>query len=294
MPLDTEKPRTKLAAWVTDPANPLTTRVIVNRMWQYHFGRGIVSTANDFGRMGGRPSNPELLDWLANRFIADGWKMKPLQRMILMSSAYRQSSRSPIEKIAAEKDAENALLWKFNRRRMEAEELRDSMLAVSEQLNPKIGGPSVLLPIEPELVKMLKRPQYWVATKDKSEYERRTIYMIYKRNLRLPFMEVFDGPDMQFSCERREQSTHAPQALEMLNGKTANDLAEAFAGRLLKEHGPTNSMIDYAFRLTAGRKPTPKEQALALQYLAAGPQDPKVVKEFALALLNLNAFLYIN
>src|SRR4029079_3220529 len=144
----------------------------------------------------------------------------------------------------------NALLWKWTHRRLEAEEIRDSMLAVANRLNPKIGGLSVMVPIEPELVKMLKRPQYWVATRDKTEYNRRTMYMIYKRNLRLPFMEVFDGPDMQFSCDRREQSTHAPQALEMLNGKTANDLAEAFAGRLLKEHGPTNSMIDYAFRLT--------------------------------------------
>jgi hypothetical protein len=177
---------------------------------------------------------------------------------------------------------------------MEAEELRDSMLVVSGQLNPKAGGPSVLVPIEPELVKMLKRPQYWVATREKSEYNRRTMYLIYKRNLRLPFMEVFDGPDMQFSCSRREQSTHAPQALEMLNGKTANDLAEAFAGRLLKQSQTSEARINEAWRLAAGRSPTLKEKALAAKYLAAGPEDPKVVKEFALAVLNLNSFLYIN
>jgi Protein of unknown function (DUF1553)/Protein of unknown function (DUF1549) len=294
IPIESEQPRTKLAEWVTDPANPLTARVMVNRIWQYHFGRGIVGTANDFGRMGTRPSHPELLDYLANRFIAGGWKMKPVQRMILLSSAYRQASQSPIEKIAAEKDSENTLLWKFNRRRMEAEELRDSMLAVSGQLNPKSGGPSVLVPIEPELVKMLERPQYWVATRDKSEYNRRTMYLIYKRNLRLPFMEVFDGPDMQFSCSRREQSTHAPQALEMLNGKTANDLAAAFAARLLKESPTSDARINQAWRLAAGRPPTLKEKALAAKYLVAAPEDPALVKEFALAVLNLNSFLYIN
>ena len=131
---------------------------MVNRIWQYHFGRGIVSTPNDFGRMGTRPSNPELLDWLANRFVEGGWKMKPLHRMILLSSAYRQSSHSPIEKVAMEKDPENALLWKFNRRRLEAEEIRDAMLAVSGRLNLKAGGPSVMVPIDPELVLRSEAP----------------------------------------------------------------------------------------------------------------------------------------
>jgi hypothetical protein len=204
-----------------NPDNPLTARVMVNRLWQYHFGRGIVSTANDFGRMGGKPSHPELLDYLANQFVANGWEMKPLHRMILLSSAYRQASESPIENTAMAKDSENALLWKFSRRRLEAEEIRDSMLFTSGKLNQKTGGPSVLVPIDQDLVKMLKRPQYWVATKDKSEYDRRTLYMIYKRNLQLPFMGVFDAPDMQLSCPRREQSTHAPQALELLNGQTS-------------------------------------------------------------------------
>jgi hypothetical protein len=294
LPLESEKPRTKLAEWITDPSNPLTARVMVNRIWQYHFGRGIVSTPNDFGRMGSRPSHPELLDWLANRFIEGGWKMKPLHRMILLSSAYQQSSRSPVETVAAAKDPENALLWKFNRRRLAAEELRDSMLAVSERLNEKIGGPSVLLPIDRELVLLLKRPNLWVTTRDKTEHDRRSLYLIHKRNLRLPLMEVFDMPDMQFSCARREQSTHAPQALELLNGKTSNDLAKAFAARLLNERKTSAQRIDYAFRLTAGRLPTPKEKTRAMQYLAGKPNDPEVVTEFALAMMNLNAFLYVN
>ena len=121
-----------------------------------------------------------------------------------------------MEAMGMEKDAENALLWKFTRRRLEAEEIRDSMLAVSGRLNSKIGGPSVMVPIDQDLVKMLKRPQYWVATRDKTEYDRRSIYMIYKRNLQLPFMGVFDAPDTLLSCARREQATHAPQALELL------------------------------------------------------------------------------
>jgi Protein of unknown function (DUF1553)/Protein of unknown function (DUF1549) len=293
-PITIEHPRTKLANWLADPANPLTARVMVNRIWQYHFGRGIVSTANDFGRMGGKPSNPELLDYLANSFVDGGWRIKPIHRMILLSSAYRQASESPVEQLAAEKDADNALVWKFSIRRLEAEEIRDSMLAISQRLNGKIGGPSYMVPIDQDLVKMLKRPQYWVATKDKSEYDRRTMYMIYKRNLQLPFMGVFDAPDMQLSCPRREQSTHAPQALELLNGQTSNDLAQAFAARIAEARKTEPARIDLAWRLATGRLPTPKEKQLAVKYLAEKPSDPVRLKELALDVFNLNAFLYVN
>jgi hypothetical protein len=293
-PLDTEKPRLKLANWIVDPANPLPSRVMVNRVWQFHFGRGLVSTPNDFGRMGTRPSNPELFDWLASQFIQGGWKIKPLHRTIMLSSAYQQSSITPLEKTAMEKDAENALLWKFSHRRLEAEEIRDSMLAVAGRLNPKAGGPSFMVPIDPELVLMLKRPQYWVPTRDKTEYNRRTIYMIYKRNLRLPFQEVFDAPDTLLSCARRDASTHAPQALELLNGQSSNDFAASFAARLLKERTGAAERIDYAWRLAAGRTPNPAEKALAMKFLSGNPDDPAAVKEFALAVFNLNAFLYVN
>jgi hypothetical protein len=293
-PITMEKPRLKLADWLVNPENPLTARVMVNRIWQYHFGRGIVSTANDFGRMGGKPSNPELLDYLANQFIASGWQMKPLHRMILLSSAYRQAGKSPAESVGMQKDPEDALLWKFNRRRLDAEEIRDSLLAISGRLNTKIGGPSVLIPIDQDLVKMLKRPQYWVATKDKSEYDRRTMYLIYKRNLQLPFMGVFDAPDMQLSCPRREQSTHAPQALELLNGQLSNEQA-SFLAKRLEESRPTNpARVDLAWRLACGRPPTAKERQLALAYLSEKPGDPLRLKELALDVYNLNAFLYVN
>lgn len=294
LPIDVETPRLKLAEWINEPSNPLTARVMVNRIWQYHFGRGIVYTANDFGRMGTQPSNRDLLDFMANRYIAGDWKMKPIHKMILLSSAYRQSSLTPLEKVAMKKDAQNDLLWKFSHRRLEAEELRDSMLAISGRLNPKIGGPSFLVPIEPALMKMLKRPQYWVPTRDKTEYNRRTLYQIYKRNLRLPFVEVFDAPDILLSCARREQSTHAPQALELLNGKTSNELAAAFAQRLLTERKTTAGRIDYAWRLATGKPPSVAEKAMARKFLGTQPEDPEALKEFALAVFNFNTFLYVN
>jgi hypothetical protein len=293
-PIEIDKPRLKLAEWIVDASNPLTARVMVNRIWQFHFGRGIVSSANDFGRMGTQPSHPELLDWLANRYVEGGWTMKPLHRMILLSSAYQQSSLSPIEKAGMEKDADDVLLWKYSHRRLEAEEIRDSMLLIAGRLNWKEGGPSFMPPIDPDLVLSLKRPQYWVATRDKSEYDRRTIYMIYKRNLRLPFEEVFDAPDTLLSCARREQATHAPQALELLNGQTSNELAAVFAARLIKDRATASERVDYAWRLAAGRFPTADEKTLSLKFVAANPNDPARMKEFALALFNLNAFLYVN
>ena len=294
VPLDMANPRLQLAEWVASDANPLTARVMANRVWGYHFGRGIVSTPNDFGRMGGHPSHPELLDYLSNQYVAGGWKLKPLHRMILLSSTYRQASESPLQTVAMEKDSENALLWKFSRKRLEAEEIRDSMLAISGRLNAKSGGPSVMVPIDQDLVKMLKRPQYWVTTRDASEYDRRSVYMIYKRNLQLPFMGVFDAPDALLSCPRREQSTHAPQALEMLNGATSNRLAELFAQRLKQEATSDAARIDRAWRLATGRPPTAKEKSLALQFVSQNPEDPTTLKELALGIFNLNAFLYVN
>lgn len=288
--LQTDKPRATLADWILDPEHPLTPRVAVNRIWQFHFGRGIVATPNDFGRMGARPSHPELLDYLANRFVEGGWKWKPLHREILLSSTYRQSSRSPIAIAAKEKDPENKLLWRFSRRRLEAEELRDAMLSVAGVLNPKQGGPSIIVPVDQELVNLLYKPSQWAVSPDPSEHNRRSVYLMAKRNLRLPFMEVFDSPDLQISCARREQSTHAPQALEMLNGDLTNRLAGALAERLEKEAGPSRAkQVDLAYRLTTGRPPSVKEAQLARAFLAKEP-----LREFALAMLNLNKFLYVD
>ena len=189
-----------------------------------------------------------------------------------------------------EKDPDNRLLWRFNRHRLEAEELRDAMLATSGRLNGKAGGPGVLLPVDQELVNQLYKPSQWTVTGDKEEQYRRSIYLIAKRNLRLPFMQVFDQPMLQTSCPRRESSTHAPQALELLNGKTANELALAFAARLQREAGSDPAQqIERAYHLAIGRNPTKSEEKLALDFLKEQP-----LKEFALAMFNLNAFLYVN
>jgi hypothetical protein len=235
VPEDTAKPRAELAKWITDPSNPLTARVAVNRIWQYHFGRGIVGTPNDFGRMGERPVNPELLDYLANEFVAGGWSVKHMQRLILMSNTYRQASEVSAQ--IREKDPDDRYLERFPRQRLDAEEIRDAMLAASGRLNAKAGGPPVMLPLDATLVNALYKPSQWRPAKDISDYDRRSIYLIVKRNLELPFMQVFDAPDMLVSCPRREVSTHAPQALEMLNGDFANAQAKALSERLLKEAG---------------------------------------------------------
>jgi hypothetical protein len=294
LPETTKKPRTELAKWIVTLENPLTARVMVNRIWQYHFGRGIVATPNDFGRMGSRPSHPELLDYLANEFVASGFSIKHIHRLILSSNTYQQSSKLPsdaaLKALAIEKDPENKLLWRFNRQRLEAEQIRDAILAVSGTLSTKQGGPSVMVPIDQELVKTLYKPSQWAPAKDPGEHTRRSIYLIAKRNLRLPFMEVFDAPDMQVSCPRRESSTHAPQALELLNGTFANEQAVAFARRLEAEAGPDlRKQIDLGYRLVTGRPARLREIQVALDFLKTQPK-----REFTLTLLNLNSFLYVN
>ncbi len=286
-----ENPRTKLAEWLIDPDNPLTSRVIANRIWHWQFGRGLVATPNDFGKMGLRPSHPELLDYLANQVIAGGWRMKPMHKLLLTSSTWRQSFESPISAKAEAEDPENKLLWHWSRRRLEAEELRDSLLAVAGKLNPKAGGPSVIVPVDPELVNFLYKPSQWAITPDATEHDRRSVYLMAKRNLRLPMMETFDAPDLQISCARRESSTHAPQALELTNGDLASRMANAFAARIQAESkGDRNKLVERAWLLTTGRPPSAKERTLAAQYLNEG----QPLREFALAVLNLNAFLYVD
>ena len=294
LPETIAKPRAELAKWVVAPENPLTSRVMVNRIWQYHFGRGIVATSNDFGRMGARPTHPELLDYLANEFVSGGFSIKRIHRLILDSQTYQQASQPPgdpaLKALALEKDPENKLLWRFARQRLAAEQLRDAMLSVSGTLNPRQGGPSVMIPLDQGLVNTLYKPSQWKPARDPAEHNRRSIYLIAKRNLRLPFMEVFDAPDLQASCTRRESSTHAPQALELLNGDFANRQAEALARRLEAEAGSNlRRQIDLGYRLVTGRAARPEEIKLTLAFLKAQPK-----REFALALLNLNSFLYVN
>ena len=290
LPPETRAPRTKLANWITDPEHPLTARVMVNRIWQSHFGQGIVRTANDFGFNGDRPSHPELLDYLANEFVESGWSVKHMHRLIVLSNSYRQSSHSAHEAAGIAKDPENRLLWRYSRRRLQAEEIRDAMLAVSGRLNTKMGGKSIIVPVEEGLVNLLYKPAQWQVAEDAKEHDRRSVYLMAKRNLRVPFMEVFDQPALQTSCYRRESSTHAPQALELLNGNLSNNLAAAFAERLRDEVGSNVvQQVERAYLLAAGRDATEKELQLGVEFLKEQP-----LREFALAMFNLNSFLYVN
>ncbi len=305
---DVSSPRTQLAEWIASSNNPLTGRVMVNRLWQHHFGAGLVKTANDFGLRGESPSHGELLDALAAELVAGQWELKRLHRRMATSAVYRQSSRvgegasgrggeeqpSPTPPLSpspslVSADPDNRLLWHFPRRRLSAEELRDAMLAVAGRLDRQAGGASIMVPVDKELVDLLYKPSQWQVAAGASQHHRRSIYLIAKRNLRLPFMEAFDAPPMLTSCSRRESSTHAPQALEMLNGKLAGDLAAAFAERLTVECGnDREQIVTRAYELALGRQPTEPERKLALEFLRDQP-----LPEFALAIFNLNDFAYV-
>ena len=203
--------RSALAAWIASPENPLTARVIVNRLWHHHFGRGIVATPSDFGTMGDPPTHPKLLDWLASELVRGGWKMKPLHRMILTSSAYRQASGMRPE--AAKVDPDNKLFWRFPRQRLEAEVIRDAELYAAGMLNLKMGGPSIF----PEVPPGMQSRGGWKVTEDPAERNRPSIYVFVRRNTRYPMFEAFDLPDQNLSCGRRNVSTVPTQALMLLN-----------------------------------------------------------------------------
>ena len=314
--------RAALARWLTGPENPLTPRVIVNRLWQYHFTRGIVATSSDLGVRGEPPSHPELLDWLAAELISGGWRLKPIHRLIVNSATYRQSSK-PIPKLA-EQDSDNTLLGRMNRRRLDAEGVRDAMLAVSGELNPKMGGPGVLAPLEKEVEDLIfteaEVVDLWPEDRDPSEHLRRSLYLFRKRNVRYPLLESFDSPDNQFPCPRRETSTHALQALNLLNSDFALGRAKALAGRILREtsHG-ADGQVRRAYQLVLCRDPAPAELDRACRFLASqtallrqqkeagrplnrpsgvvakstDPAAAAALVDFALAMLNCNEFLYV-
>jgi hypothetical protein len=255
--------RTALANWIADPANPLTARVIVNRIWQHHFGKGIVSSPSDFGIMGGRPSHPELLDWLAAEFVKSGWSMKHMHRLIVTSNAYRQSSAFRADVAAI--DSSDKYLWRYPRQRLDAEVIRDSALSVSGLLNLKMGGPGVY----PELPGGMPAPRGgWDTEKDASERDRRSVYIFVRRNTRYPMLEVFDLATAQETCPRRDVTTIAPQALTLLNDKLSREWAEAFAARVIREAGPQfAAQMDRAYILAYARHPDSWEKDAAFSFL---------------------------
>ena len=285
-PADGEDRRRHLAEWLADPANPLVARVMVNRIWQGHFGRGIVSTPNNFGIQGDRPSHPELLDWLAAEFVESGWSVKAMHRLMMQSGTYRMSS-APRESNAA-KDPENVYLWRANRKRLDAESLRDAVLAVSGTLNLKMGGRPVLPPLSAEERLGMWDKSDWPESLDPVEHHRRSVYIFVKRQFPYPMFKTFDAPDPATSCGRRAVTTVAPQALTLLNSDFMLGAAGALADRLKKEETP-QAVVDRAWDLALSRPPTPEERDQAVEMLALADPD-----EFALMLLNLNEFVYID
>jgi hypothetical protein len=292
--------RAEAARWLTDPGNPLTARVMVNRLWQSHFGRGIVGTPSDFGIQGEPPTHPELLDWLAREFIGRGWSLKAMHRLMVTSTAYRQTSLGAPTQNAYTIDPENRLLWRMSRRRIEGEALRDSMLAVAGLLNGKAGGPGVYPELPPELA---VAKAAWPVPADAREGNRRSVYVFAKRNLRYPLFSTFDAPDGNETCARRFQTTTAPQALMLLNGKAALDIARAFAQRVLADAGRDPAhVVERACRLALGRAPQSDERQTLLAFLdresalGKGSKDAfaSAVVDLCHALLNLNEFLYVD
>jgi hypothetical protein len=289
--------RKALAEWMADVEHPLTARVMVNRIWQYHFGRGLVATPSDFGTRGMAPSHPELLDWLATEFVARGWSMKAMHKLIMTTEAWQRDSNPAQE--ARAKDPENIWLSYFSRRRLAAEEVRDSVLQASGTLNLKMGGRPVVPPqTREELYGMSQSPDnFWPVSWNRNDHARRTIYMLMRRSYRPPLMEAFDGPDGTLHCARRDESTVAPQSLTLMNSDFAYEQARALAARLQKSGDVRHAATD-AWRAVLSREPTSDELDFAAAFVGkqqerTGSLDAALI-ELARGLFNLNEFLYVD
>ena len=284
--------RTALANWLASPENPLTARVMANRIWQFRMGDGLVRTPNDFGTMGDKPESHALLDWLAAEFVAGNWSVKAMDRLIVTSSAYRQSSAPDAAKEKV--DPQNRLLWRMNRKRFDAEMIRDAALSVAGTLNPKMGGRPVKIPIEPEVYDLIftesERDGLWPVNPDRNVQNRRGIYLFNKRSVRLPLLTAFDQPDTITSCPVRPVSTHALQALTLFNSGFMQEVSQSFAARLEKSCAAGRAcQIDQAWQLALSRRPRPQEARLAREFFQTGGTLP----DFCLALFNRNEFLYV-
>jgi cytochrome c553 len=276
--------RLALAEWIASDQNPFTARVVVNRLWQRHFGEGIVRTPSDFGRNGEPPTHPELLDWLATQLMQKNWSLKSLHKLMLTSATYRQSSRHPKQKDYALVDPTNRLLWRMNWQRLDAEALRDSLLAVSGRLNPKPGGPPVLFNVPDDVAQGFEFFKWFPSPED--EQRRRSVYLIQRRSVLLPMAETFDAPNLSTSCARRQSTIVAPQALTLLNGALTRSEAGHLAAKLVHSSDP---VLD-AFWLTLSRPPSESERRAAAPLIAKG--EPGLAS-LAAVLFNLNEFLYV-
>jgi mono/diheme cytochrome c family protein len=295
--------RSVLADWIASPDNPLTARVLANRLWQHHFGRGLVATPNDFGRYGSPPTHPELLDWLAHELVrpaepAEAWRLKRMHRLLVTSSTYRQSAQGRPETL--KRDPDNQLWGRFPMRRLTAEEIRDSILAVSGQLNLQQYGPSIYPAIPPEVLAGQSRPGEGWGRSPPREAARRSIYIFVKRSLLVPILNQHDLADTDGSCPVRYTTTVPTQSLGLLNGQFSNEQARLFAQRLQRE-APHDlaAQVRRGIRLTTGRIPSDEEVSADLAFLARlrqlqGLSETDALRWFCLMQLNTNEFVYLD
>ncbi|HUS05429.1 MAG TPA: DUF1549 and DUF1553 domain-containing protein, partial [Bryobacteraceae bacterium] len=298
--------RRALAEWIASKDNPLTARVMVNRLWQHHFGRGIVDTPSNFGKMGMLPTHPQLLDWLATEFLSQGWSVKKIQRLIMLSETYQMASTFYNEKNLAQ-DAGNVYLWRFPLQRLEAETIRDIILAASGQLNRKAGGPPFFPALPPAVREDVKKMGRWELTKEEPGTWRRSVYSYFKRAMKYPMFEVLDSPDSNISCERRGTTTVPTQALTLMNDEFILIQARLFAQRVFELAGDDPAaQIQAVYRIALSREPEPGEFQGNVRFLekqrayhsARPPLKDNAMQpaltDLCAVVLNLNEFVYIN
>jgi mono/diheme cytochrome c family protein len=295
---ETSGRRKHLAQWLTREDNPLTARVMANRLWQYHFGRGIVRTPNDFGQAGEAPTHPELLDWLAAEFMDGGWRMKRMHRLIMLSYTYQMASTQNDRNYA--KDPRNDHFWRYDMRRLTSEEIRDSLLAVTGTLNPKVGGPSVYPPMPEAALQTASRPdEAWGESKEE-DHTRRSVYIHLKRSLVTPLLQDFDQADTDSSCPVRFVTTQPTQALNLMNSKYLYEQAEIFADRLVEDAGPnTGDRVERALELATARPAAQHEIERGVKVIEElqrdfGLSEETALDRFALLVLNLNEFMFLD
>ena len=282
--------RLALAEWIVSRDNPMTARVAVNRIWQHHFGVGIVPTLDNFGKMGEAPSNPELLDWLATEFMDRGWSVKQINRLIMLSEAYQMASEVPesLLNVGMARDPENKLLWRYRLQRLDAESIRDSILVASGGLNRQMGGPPVFPVIPDEILKSMTNG-IWKQTQEGPEVWRRSVYIYRKRGLPMPLLDVFDLPNQNISCGARNVTTVPTQALALMNNDFVLEQAVLFAQRIQEAApGDRARQVERAYTIALSRAPTPDEKRLGEEFLQSHG-----LADFADVLLNLNEFLYL-
>ncbi len=290
--------RKVLAQWMTEPSNPRTSRVAVNRVWQNHFGKGISSSPSDFGYLGVKATHPELLDWMATEFVRRKWSVKELQRMIMLSKTYQMSSRAQKEALA--KDPQNNLVWRFNMRRMSAEEIRDNILAVAGQLNLKMGGESFYSKLDEAVLATSSTKGGKWGNSPLEEQNRRAVYIKIKRSLKDPMLTGFDFADTDAPCPQRFTTTVATQALNMINSNFVNEKAAIFAKRLEEEvNGDMSARITRGLEIVTSKPANPKSVEIAQQMIKTlkdehGLDDQNALQRFCLVALNMNEFIFVD